>query len=87
MFHSSAPVNPVFLAKLQVLVSQVIQSIFLKTRDKRLYIMSKKSAYFLRHLHGFTGKQFYASNDISSGPAHREYNLFFKVLKVDVCLL
>lgn len=80
-------VNPVFPAKLQVLVSQVIQFIFLKSRDNRLYIMNRKSVYFLRHLHGFTGKQFYASNDISSGPALREYKFFLKALQVGVCLL
>lgn len=69
------------------LASQVVQSIFLKTRDKMFYIMNQKSVYFLRCLHRFTVKQFYAPNDISSGTAHRKYNLCFKALKVVVFLL
>lgn len=43
--------SPVFHAKLQVLAYEVIQSIFLKTKDKRLYGMIRKSVYFLGRLH------------------------------------
>lgn len=84
--HTSAPSEPCLPCQASGIGFSSNSIHFSQDKGQEVLHNEPESVYFLRRLHRFTVKQFYAPNDIYSGTAHRKYN-FFKALKVVVFLL